>query len=247
MAQRRDPALLTRRHRTVGRIAAILEAAAAENGVRLSTLAAMLDAPKSSIHGLLKGLVSVGYLAETDGGYSLGPALGALLGTAERPVLEEVAASTMRELRDEFNETVMLGHRMGDSIVYLSAVESRQLVMYVPWLNVRRPVLPTSMGKVYLAELGPADLASYLAERVPSAQRRKEYTAQLAEVAARGVAINANETVSGVTGVAAGVREHGKLVACIAVAGPSERLGPQLKKVARTVRAAADRISAQLP
>lgn len=247
MAQRRDPALLTRRHRTVGRIAAILEAAAADDGVRLSTLVTMLDAPKSSIHSLLKGLVSVGYLAETDGGYSLGPEIQVLLGSAGLPRLEEVAASTMRDLRDEFDETVLLGHRMGDSIVYLSAVESRQLIKYVARLNTRRPLLPTSMGKVYLAEFGTADLDAYLAERVPNARRRRELTSQLAEVAATGVAINQDETVLGVTGVSAGIRESGELVACIGIAGPSDRLGSQLKKLTKAVRTAADRVTAQLP
>lgn len=247
MTQRRDPALLTRRHRTVGRIAAILEAAASDGGVRLSAMAAMLDAPKSSIHGLLKGLVSVGYLSENNGTYTLGPALVTLLGAAERPSLAEVAASTMVELRDQFDETVMLGHRMGDSIVYSSAVESRQMIMYVPRLHERRPVLPTSMGKVYLAELSAADLEKYLARRVRDEERREFYRQQLTQVAERGVAINQNETVPGVTGVASGIRERGELVGCIAVAGPSDRLGAQLDEIATAVRTAAQRITDKLP
>ncbi|GAB3449372.1 IclR family transcriptional regulator [Actinophytocola sediminis] len=231
----------------MGRIAAILEAAAADEGIRLSALASMLDAPKSSVHGLLKGLVSVGYLAEVDGGYSLGPAIQVLLGQVERPLLEEVAAGTMRDLRDEFDETVLLGHRMGDSIVYLSSVESHQLIKYVARLNTRRPVLPTSMGKIYLAELDPADLNSYLADRIPNARRRRELAVQLAEVAATGVAVNRNETVPGLTGVAAGIRERDELVACLSIVGPSDRLLPQLKRVRKAARAAADRITAQLP
>ncbi|HEX2131121.1 MAG TPA: IclR family transcriptional regulator C-terminal domain-containing protein [Actinophytocola sp.] len=245
--RRRDPALLTRRHRTVGRIAAILEAAAADDGVRLSTLATMLDAPKSSIHGLLKGLVSVGYLAESGDGYSLGPAIQVLLGSGERPLLEEVAAGAMRGLRDQFDETVLLGHRMGDSIVYLSAVESHHPVKYVARLNTRRPVLPTSMGKIYLAELGQDDLAAYLTERIQNTRRRKALTAQLAEVATTGVAVNRDESVPGLTGVAAGIRERDELVACVSVAGPSDRLIPRLEQLTRAVKATADRVTAQLP
>jgi DNA-binding IclR family transcriptional regulator len=248
MTQRRDPALLTRRHRTVGRVAAILEAAAVgDGGVRLSTLAGMLDAPKSSVHGLLKGLVSVGYLAELDGSYTLGPAIHALLGAAESPSLAELATGPMRDLRDEFDETVMLGHRMGDSIVYVAAVESRQFIKYSARLHVRRPVLPTSMGKIYLAELEHADLQAYLDERGTNLRGRKALIAQLNEVAATGVAVNRNETVPGLCGVAAGIREQGELVACISVAGPSDRLIPQLRRLSKAVKAAADRVTAQLP
>lgn len=248
MTQRRDPALLTRKHRTVGRIAAILEAAAAEpGGVRLSALAEMLDAPKSSVHGLLKGLVSVGYLAEVDGGYRPGPALHALLGVQESGSLAAAASGPMRSLLAEFDETVMLGHRMGDSVVYLTALESTQLVKYVARLNTRRPVLTTSMGKIYLADLPRADLDHYLQERVSSARRRRTIVAQLAEVAERGVAVSEGETVAGLTGIAAGIRERGELVACVSIAGPSDRLAPLLRRMAKSVPAAAERITEQLP
>lgn len=248
MVQRRDPALLTRRHRTVGRVAAILEAAAIDDaGVRLSTLAELLDAPKSSVHGLLKGLVSVGYLTEVDGAYTLGPALHALLGATERPLLEEVAAGTMRKLRDEFDETVLLGYRMGDSIVYLAAEESRQLIKYVPRINTRRPVLFTSMGKIYLAELDRVDREAYVAKRVTNQRRRKALLTQLDEVARTGIAVNRNETEPGLSGVGAAIRERDELIACLSVSGPSDRLIPLLPRLSKAVKAAAGRVSAQLP
>lgn len=247
MAQRRDAALLTRRHRTVGRIAAILEAAAADDGVRLSTLATMLDAPKSSIHGLLKGLVSVGYLAEDGGGYSLGPAIHVLLGESEQPLLAEVAGGTMRGLRDEFDETVLLGHRMGDSIVCIASAESSQPVRCTTRLNTRYTVLPNSMGKIYLAELDKPDLDRYLADRVSSASQRKAVIEQLAKVAATGISINRNEAVPGLTATAAGIRERGELVACLSIAGPSDRVIPRLDELSPAVKVAADRVSALLP
>ena len=52
-----------REHRTVTRVTTILEAAAAHpEGVKLTALSALLDAPKSSVHGLVSGLLATGYL-----------------------------------------------------------------------------------------------------------------------------------------------------------------------------------------
>ena len=57
-AQARSP-----EHRTVSRVMAVLEAVVASepNGLRLADLADMLDAPKSTLHGLAKGLAATGY------------------------------------------------------------------------------------------------------------------------------------------------------------------------------------------
>jgi DNA-binding IclR family transcriptional regulator len=245
----RRGALLAHGHRTVDRVAAILEAAAAgpQGSVRLSTLAETLGAPKSSLHGLVQGLLAVGYLVERQGAYSLGPGIHTLLGHAQRPTLGELAQGPMEDLAAQFDETVMLGHRVGDSIVYLAAVESRQLIRYSPALGQRRPVLPTSMGKIYVAELPDEDLQSYLTTRVDNRRRRKALAMELDEIRQTGVAINRNETLPGLCGVAAGVRERGELVACLSVVGPSDRLVPNLKRVTKAVRAAANQVRAQLP
>ena len=70
-------------HRTVSRVTTILELAAANrSGVRLTELATALDAPRSSVHGLVKGLVATGYLREEGGTYRIGPAINSLLAAA---------------------------------------------------------------------------------------------------------------------------------------------------------------------
>lgn len=238
-----------RGHRTVDRVAAILEAAtrSPDTGVRLSTLAEELDVPKSSLHGLLKGLLAVGYLAERRGGYILGPGLHALLGGVERPTVADIALGPMEELTAEFDETVLLGHMIGDHVVYVAGVESRQLIRYSPRLNQRRPVLPTSMGKVFIAELQGDERRAYVDAHIENRRRRRVLAAELEEVRRSGVAVNRNETLPGLCGVASGVRERGKLIACLSVVGPTDRLFPQLKEIERAIRVACDAVSAQLP
>jgi IclR-like helix-turn-helix domain-containing protein len=66
-------------HRTVSRVTAILEFVAQWQGARTHELATALGAPKSSVFGLVRGLVSTGFLINDKGTYGLGPALGNLL------------------------------------------------------------------------------------------------------------------------------------------------------------------------
>ena len=50
------------------------------NGLRLADLPDMVGAPKSTIHGLARGLVATGYVREQGGRYYEGPALAMLGG-----------------------------------------------------------------------------------------------------------------------------------------------------------------------
>lgn len=67
-------------HRTVTRVLEILETVArAHDPVTLTQLSRALGAPKSSLHGLVGGLLQRGYLRDADGGYRMGAGAHALL------------------------------------------------------------------------------------------------------------------------------------------------------------------------
>ncbi|MEV0278849.1 IclR family transcriptional regulator C-terminal domain-containing protein [Streptomyces sp. NPDC050610] len=232
-------------HRTVTRVTTILETAAASDGIRLAALCAVLDAPKSSVHGLVQGLVATGYLTERDSGYVLGPAAGALL-AAPRTALADLARPAMERLLREFDETVMLGEPVGDSIVYVQVLESTQVIRYSAPLRTRRPLYPTSTGKVALAHRDTARRNAYLRTHVPDEHHRAQVREELAAVAAGGVAFNRGETLPDVSATAAGVFAGGRLIACLAVAGPTPRTAERLDTVADAVRAAAAELSAEL-
>ncbi len=234
-------------HRAVSRVAAILEAAAAaEDGITLARAAHDLGAPKSSVYGLIKGLVAVGYLIEGGGRYQLGPGIQALVLPSQEPPLAKVARDAMARLRLRFDESVSLGLRAGDSIVYLASHESRQIIKYSVPLNQRRPLFPTSMGKIYLAELSEQQLERYLGTRVSDPAALDRYLAEFRQIRRTGVALNHGETVPEVFGAASGIRRRGKLVACVSLAGPTERLQCREAEIADAVRAAATEISALL-
>lgn len=233
-------------HRTVSRVIAILERAAAESdGVRSTTLMRLLDAPKSSVHSLVKGLVATGYLVEVAGRYKLGPAVGALLVTA-RPTLLHAARPLMEALRGEFDETVMIAAAVGSSVVYIDGVESTHLIKYSAPLHIRRPMYPTSTGKVLLAHSSPRRLQSYLAEHFPDADQSLAIYEELVEVRSIGVAFNRGETAPDVYAAAAPIFAAGQVIGSIAVAGPTPRVRPRIDEIAAAVKRTASAITSKM-
>ncbi|QVQ51200.1 hypothetical protein J4H86_20595 [Spiractinospora alimapuensis] len=150
--------------------------------------------------------------------------------------LGQYALPVMRELRDDLNETVTLAIRVGDSIVYTDPVQSTNVICYSAPLRVRRPLWPTSAGKVFPSqEQDPEStlraLESEPLEEGTVAARLRE----LEEVARTGMGFNRGETVGDVSAVAVGVRRADELVGSISVAGPRERLAHRLEEIGHAV------------
>lgn len=119
-------------HRAVLRALHALEiAVASEEGVALGEIADQLEAAKSSVHPLLKALVSRGYLTYEGMRYRAGPSVGALAGV-DYPSVVPIAQPFMDNLLLQFDETVMLGRVVGETLIYLHSLESHQPVRYSP-------------------------------------------------------------------------------------------------------------------
>src|ERR1700754_4996722 len=132
---------LAAEHRTVSRVMAILETvvAAEPQGARLNDLSTAMGAPKSSIHGLTKGLVAVGYLREQDGRYFTGPAVFRLLGSG-RPTLPAAYHHALEQLTATWEETSFIATLVGYSSVYVDIVQSPRLIRAAPPLHTRVPL-----------------------------------------------------------------------------------------------------------
>lgn len=224
-------------HRTVTRVTTILETvAASRDGVRLADLAAVVAAPRSSVHGLVHGLVATGYLLPREGGrYVLGPALGALLPSG-RPALLDVARPVLEDLVGTTGETVALCGQVGRSVVYLDLVESPRPIRYVAPLRERRPLYPTSAGKCFLAHLPVRERDAWLTQL--DAGTRDAVRAELDEVRRDGVARNRGETVPDVGAFASPVLVAGRAVACLNVVGPMDRVLANADTIVPTLREA---------
>jgi DNA-binding IclR family transcriptional regulator len=151
----------------------------------------------------------------------------------------------MVELARRFGETVMLGAMLGDTLVYLDTIESDQLVRYSP-PRVRPPMAnPSSIMKLYLGQLSDGELAAYLDQHIAVESRgRLEEEIQKARV--EGVAFNRGDTFSDLSAVAAAIISRGVLTACIAVGGPTARVGPRCEEMADALRTAGNDIADRL-
>jgi DNA-binding IclR family transcriptional regulator len=241
-----DNGLSSGSHRGVQRIAQILEAAAARPaGIRLVEIASLLDAPRSSVHSLLKGLVNVGYLEELEGRYCIGAGLHTLLAPNQTAWIVDLARNDVSRLSREIGETALLGTQVGDSIVYVLQVESNQSIRYTAKVGERRTLYPTSIGKLFVAAMTDDRLTRYLASRPdldPAAVRE-----EIAEVREVGVAYNRGETVVGVTAAAAPILDaKDALVAAISVVGPVYRMTDDLTRIGAEVSYVAQKISSRV-
>ncbi|WP_209440818.1 IclR family transcriptional regulator [Amycolatopsis thermoflava] len=227
----------------MSRVTGILEfVARSESSVRLADLVNELDAPRSSVHGLVHGLVSTGYLQATeDGRYTLGNAVRALL--INPSAQDQRVRAAMEALHLEFDETVTLVMLAGDCIIYTEAIESSHVVRYTPVLGVRRPLYPTSAGKCYLAYAPEKYREKYLNRHVPAVAKRSQVLEELEKVRVDGYAVNAGETLPDLQAVSAPVFDNERVCAVITVAGPISRFSDKIDEIIRETRDTAARAS----
>ena len=232
-------------HRSVSRVMGILERVVANepSGLRLADLSDLLQAPKSTVHGLAKGLVANGYLREAGGRYYQGPAVGLLL--SGTPRIPPAYHRALEQLSGRSNETAMIAMLVGDSAVNVAIVEPDQLIRASPVLNERRALWPTSYGKNFLANMDRRRREAYLRRKHPDAGERTRILAELDEVRQAQVAFNREENVPGLYGLSSPIVANGSgVVLAIGLVGPTSRMGPQERELAEDVRATAAELSA---
>lgn len=225
------------------------------DGLTLSEVAAQLDIPKSSAHGLLGTLLSRGYLRAGRQGrtYRLGVRLfelgsGYMAGTDLMTDGQEI----VRELAHACDETVHLAILTGDEVLYIAKEEGAHTVRMVSAIGKRFPAYGTGVGKMLLAALAPAELdALYppdrpLAPITPSTiTDPAAFRQQLAESRRRGYATDFEESTPGLCCIAAPVFDsNGTEVAAISVSVPSVRFTPERQNSLRQhVQESAARLS----
>ena len=219
---------------SLSRVLALLRLLAAQPaGLTLAQLHPMLGAPKTSVHALLRGLVSEGYVQRDGVMHRLGPqsfVLGAALVSARS--LAAMALPFLQEAQAKSGETVVLAviDRSAGTLTYIEIVESQQLVRYSVPVGTTRPLYATSSGRVMLAHQDPVWLAEYLrtVELRPLTAKTLTDRRQLARVIQRtreqGWCSTLGEVTSDVAGFAAPVFDYdGRVDAAIIVAAPLDR------------------------
>lgn len=231
-------------HRTVARVMAILELVLASEGrgMRLGDLSSAIEAPKSSVHGLTKGLVAEGYLREADGRYFPGPAISSLLAAGSTTV-PALYRHTLEQLSRQWNETAMVATLVGDSLVYVDSVESEAFIRAAPQLNRRFELWPRSSGKCLLAFMEDRRLDAYL-RRHHSVAEGHVIRTELAHVRDTRIGLNVGDTPAGHIGVATPLLTgNASVTVVIALAGPKSRMQHNVDGIAASMLASVDQLS----
>ena len=136
----------------------------------------------------------------------------------------DVARPHMERLSARTDESCSIAQLDGSDVVYVARVSVPKIVGLTVQIGTRFPALPTSLGKVLLAALDPAEADAVLAEPsrsglVPRWQPdRAERDAALREVRARGWALTDEQLTRGIRSVAAPLRNGaGRVIAALNV------------------------------
>jgi IclR family acetate operon transcriptional repressor len=222
------------------------ELKAARTPLQLGELSRRLGLHKSTLHLLLATLADHGFVeaAGGRGAYRLG--LGAFeVGSAAVDHLNMPSefGPLMEQLAGRSLEAVSLLVRMRDSALIVRRYESEHILRVDIGVGTRLPLDSSASGKCLLADLTEDELRELLVRSrmhgsaAITTASLGSLVEELARVRRKGYAMNHDELLSGITGVAAPVRDRdGRTIAALTIAGPKTRFNEQrwLKDVVRT-------------
>ncbi|WP_301103205.1 IclR family transcriptional regulator [Propionivibrio sp.] len=162
--------------------------------------------------------------------------------------IREVALPFMQNLHETIDESINLGIRDQDEIIYIERTSSgRSLVRVVYLVGDRAPLHLTSLGKLFLAAESVADVCAYakrtgLPGKTPhSLTRLDALEKELDKIRRHDVAYDNEEAEIGLRCLAAPIRDdHGCVVAGLSISAPTDRHEPGW---AVQIKAAAEAIS----
>lgn len=231
-----------------------------EEPLSLAQLARRLEAPKTSLIGLLRSLADLNFVIFADGVYRLGGAsfelASAVMASRQQQHMSEAIREGMRELNKRSGETVLyaiLNYDDPDMMTYLDIVESRGAIRISVTIGDRSPLYCTAGGRVLLADMSDAEVRAYLerAEIKPLNQmtevQRPVLLRTIEQARVDGVSTVCDEVIEGVTGMASPVRDSsGAVIGTLIIAGPTARMRDHDEELAEVVREAAQTISRNL-
>jgi DNA-binding IclR family transcriptional regulator len=202
----------------------------------LTELATALEIPKSSCHAIVTTLADRGYLytlAKPRGLYPTKKLSMLMERVTAKDAFIQRATPLLEALRDQTEETVILGKLHGQSVLYLEVFESPQAIRYSARQGDRKPLHSSSIGKAMLGTLKESELRAALAT-LPLPPVTESTTTDpdrlfddIRRAKKRGYYQTQGENVRDVWAVAATVTMGSEHFG-VAVAGPQHRMKPYL-------------------
>jgi DNA-binding IclR family transcriptional regulator len=188
----------------------------------LATLAERLNAPKSSIHELVNGLVANGYLVEHDHRYGLGPAPFILTLNGNPVAAKQINPGLLHDIHEAVGCSVLIGIQVGMSLVYIDQIGDEPALEFAARNHSRRSLYATASGKIILASLPVREMDGLLHSATSAEQPEvARFQAELPEIMATGLAYNHGLTIPHVYSVATALyAADSELVGAVCAIGP---------------------------
>jgi IclR family acetate operon transcriptional repressor len=238
----------------IDRIIDIFEAfQSSQRPLSLTELAEAANLPKSTCHAIVSTLKSRGYMYSMVRPRALYPTKR--MHDVAREILErdpfiERATPLLERLRDTSRETVILGKRQDDAVVYLEVIEGLHPIRYTAKPGDIKPMHSSAIGKALLGSLKEVELRSWVESHALEAVTASTMTDP--ELLARDILQSRRacyfqthgENVGDVWAVATFLNVNRETLA-VAVAGPRHRMEGCLTECAQLLVATCSAITRQ--
>lgn len=197
----------------------------------LSEVARRADLTRATARRVLHTLVDLGYVSSDGKKFSLRPKileLGyAYLSSMSLPAVAQPHLEKLTEATHESSSVAVLD---GSDIAYVARVAKQRIMTVAISVGTRFPAYATSMGRVLLAHLTPAELDNYfsstkLQQFTPQTiVDRKGLRAELARIRDQGWALVDQELEEGLRSIAAPIHDQsGRVIAALNLSASSRR------------------------
>lgn len=226
-------------------------------GMHLTDLSYQLGMPAATVHRLLSTFEELDFVEQDpdEGSWFIG--LKAFtVGNAFLKRRDFVASARphMHALVEECGETVNLGVIDDGEVVFISQVESQEVMRMIVRLGSRSPIHASGVGKAMLANMPEQRVTRILQQR--GLARYTDHTIdnpamlrdELEQVRQQGYALDDEEHAVGLRCVAAPIfDENGQALAAISLSGPKARIvDSRLGEMGNAVRQTAAEVTREL-
>jgi DNA-binding IclR family transcriptional regulator len=223
-------------HRTIDRVTQILEEVVYHPGIGFADLARALNAPKSSVHGFIRGLQAKGWLYEVDRRFYLGPAIYGLTLASGHIRAGHVSQADLDALHKDTGMTVFLGVEAGDHLIYVGESGTDALSGFAARTNIRRQVINTAGGKALLAAMADAERDAYLRRhQTADSEAVSTFLAEFAEIRRTGVSRNFRHHGTQIALASVVRNQAGDSVAAAILIGQTAEVEPREDKVRKVL------------
>ena len=204
------------------------------SAMNLTEISKKLDLYPSTTHRILDTLKHWGYVEQEPDNQEYQLGLKVLeLGMAKLQQIDLVREATpyLKELVNQYNETVHVGVLEEGDVLYLAKEEASQTIRMISYVGKRAPLHCTALGKVLLAYLSTEERKKILGGKVlprlteNTITDKRELEKELDKVKEQGFALDREENEKDVRCVAAPIRNYqGEVIAALSISSPIFRI-----------------------